>query len=133
MLPFKITTGKQTCKESNYPLPTQLIVTVKTEKKADYVMIEVPIPAGCSYGEKTSNTKSWWRHHNENREIHRESPKEKVNIFCESMPKGTYTYIINLEPRYSGAYTLNPAKAEEMYFPVFYGRNKGKKVKIEGY
>jgi hypothetical protein len=31
-------------------------------------------------------------------------------------------------PRYSGKYTLNPAKAEQMYFPVFYGREGMKKV-----
>jgi hypothetical protein len=30
----------------------------------------------------------------------------------------------------SGLYTLNPAKAEMMYFPVFYGREGMKKVAI---
>jgi hypothetical protein len=35
-----------------------------------------------------------------------------------------------LLPRYTGVYTLNPAKAEMMYFPVFAGREAIKKVVI---
>jgi hypothetical protein len=34
-------------------------------------------------------------------------------------------------PRYSGKYTLNPAKAELMYFPMFNANNELKKVTIE--
>jgi len=34
-------------------------------------------------------------------------------------------------PRYSGVYHLNPGKAEMMYFPVFYGREKMKEVEIK--
>jgi len=33
-------------------------------------------------------------------------------------------------PRFNGEYTLNPAKAELMYFPVFYGREGMKKLVI---
>jgi len=28
-------------------------------------------------------------------------------------------------------YSINPAKAEQMYFPVFYGRNQMKQVAIQ--
>jgi len=34
-------------------------------------------------------------------------------------------------PRYTGNFVLNPAKAEMMYFPVFYGREGLKKVEIK--
>jgi hypothetical protein len=30
--------------------PAQLLVMVNVKKEAEYIMIEVPIPAGCSYG-----------------------------------------------------------------------------------
>lgn len=95
-------------------------VTVKGD--ADYVMIEVPIPAGCSY---ESKEQSW-----ENNEVHREFFKEKVSIFCRKLKQGKYEFSIKLMPRYSGKYNLNPAKAEMMYFPVFYGREGMKKVVI---
>jgi uncharacterized protein YfaS (alpha-2-macroglobulin family) len=48
----------------------------------------------------------------------------------EKMDKGVYTFEIELEPRYTGNYQLNPAKAELMYFPVFYGRNEMKKTVV---
>lgn len=38
---------------------------------------------------------------------------------------------IELEPRYSGSFTLNPAKASLMYYPIFFGRNEIKKLQIE--
>lgn len=96
-------------------------VTVKAD--ADYVMVEVPIPAGCSYQDKSQ---AW-----SNNEVHREYFKNKVSIFCSSLPKGEYTFSVSLLPRYTGRYHLNPAKAEMMYFPVFYGREEMKKVRID--
>ena len=99
-----------------------LVVNVEVKNEAQYVMIEIPIPAGCSYRAKPNN---YW-----NRESHREYFKDRVAIFCEYLPKGKYTYTIPLEPRFSGVYTLNPTKAEQMYFPIFYGRNEMGKVDI---
>jgi len=63
--------------------------------------------------------------------MHREYRKDKVILFIEKMGKGEYSYEIELEPRYSGSYSLNPAKAELMYFPVFYGRNNIKNLTIK--
>lgn len=101
-------------------------VTLKAEitakGDADFVMIEIPIPAGCSYNSKEQ---AW-----DNNEVHREYFKEKVSIFCRKLKQGKYTYTINLMPRFDGRYNLNPAKAEMMYFPVFYGREGMKKVVI---
>jgi uncharacterized protein YfaS (alpha-2-macroglobulin family) len=102
-----------------------MVVTLEVKKEAEYIMVEVPIPAGCSYGEKSRNY-GWY-----GREVHREYFREKTCIFYQNLPVGTYTIEINLEPRFTGEYTVNPAKAEQMYFPVFYGRNAIKEVKIE--
>lgn len=98
-----------------------LEVRVKLKEAADYVMIEVPIPAGCGYGEKVQNGWS---------EVHREYFKDRTAIFCERLPVGEYTFKIALEPRFTGSFTLNPVRVEQMYFPVFYGRNEVKKVGI---
>ncbi|WP_413671153.1 hypothetical protein ACEN9X_22785 [Mucilaginibacter sp. Mucisp86] len=70
--------------------------------------------------------KSEWQ----NSEVHREYFKKKVSIFCRSLKQGKYTFNVNLIPRYNGKYTLNPAKAEMMYFPVFYGREGMKRIVI---
>jgi uncharacterized protein YfaS (alpha-2-macroglobulin family) len=95
-------------------------VEVNVLKDAEYVHLEMPIPAGCTYGTK-ANTQ--W---NEYREYFR----DRVMIFAEKLNKGVYTYTIELEPRYSGTFTFNPAKAQLMYFPTFYGRNEIKTVTI---
>ena len=100
----------------------QLIVTVRSKADADYVMLEVPVPAGCSYARNKARRNSY--------ENHREYFRHKTAIFCEHLPAGTHRFTIALEPRFSGRYTLNPAVAEQMYFPVLYGRNGVKRVEI---
>jgi hypothetical protein len=99
-----------------------LMVQVQVKHDAEYVMIEVPIPAGCSYASKTQSRV--------NGEVHREYDYHKTNIYSQFMKKGTYTFTISLLPRYSGQYTLNPAVAECMYFPVLFGREALKRVVI---
>ncbi|MFB6318318.1 alpha-2-macroglobulin family protein [Saccharicrinis sp. FJH54] len=99
-----------------------LNVHVKVKKSAEYVMINIPVPAGCSYAEKYKN--SWL-------ETHREYYKNEVAVFCQRMNKGDYDFEVKLIPRYNGKYTLNPAKAELMYFPTFNANEAIKKVTIK--
>lgn len=101
----------------------RLSVSVTVEADAEYVQIEVPIPAGCSYDSK--NRGNYWK------EIHREHFKEKVVIFSHKLTKGEHLFTIDLIPRYTGQYSLNPAKAELMYFPTFYGNEDLKTIRIE--
>jgi TonB-dependent SusC/RagA subfamily outer membrane receptor len=101
---------------------TTLTVEVVVRADADYVMIEVPIPAGCSYENKNQSYSGL--------ETYREYAKDKTSMFCTKLKQGKYLFTIDLMPRYGGKYTLNPAKAEMMYFPVFYGREGMKKVAI---
>jgi uncharacterized protein YfaS (alpha-2-macroglobulin family) len=98
----------------------KMIITVNVLKDADYVMLEVPIPAGCNYAMK--NNGNW--------QTYREYYKNKMMLFAESLKTGMHQFEIELEPRYNGTYTLNPAKAELMYYPTFFGRNEIKKVAI---
>jgi hypothetical protein len=96
-------------------------IKINVFKDADYVQLEVPIPAGCTYAEK--DQKGY--------QLYSEYFKDKLVLFAESLKAGTHVYEIELEPRYSGTYNLNPVKAELMYFPVFYGRNEMKKAVIK--
>ncbi|MFY8005416.1 MAG: alpha-2-macroglobulin family protein, partial [Chitinophagaceae bacterium] len=96
-------------------------VTVTCKKNADYLMLEIPIPAGCVYAEKPNT--GWG--------IHRAYFKNKVLIFAESLYAGIHNFDINLEVRYSGNYIINPAKSSLMYFPTFFGRNELKNILVK--
>ncbi|PHN03299.1 alpha-2-macroglobulin family protein [Flavilitoribacter nigricans] len=99
-----------------------LEVTLKNELDAEYVMLEIPIPAGCSYADRSIN---WGL------EDQREYRREKVVVYCSRLAAGTHTFRVQLEARFSGRFTLNPARAEQMYFPVFFGRNALKKLEVK--
>jgi hypothetical protein len=110
-------------------IPVKLSVEVKVKQgSADYVMIEIPVPAACDYASKPQpNNNYWWRGSGE---VHREYFRDKTVIFCETMPVGTYHFEIELLPRFSGAYTLNPAKVEMMYFPTVNANNGVKGIGV---
>jgi hypothetical protein len=101
---------------------TVLKVSIRVDQPAEYVMIEVPVPAGCSYDDKAG----WYPG-----EEYREQFRDHTSIFCNRLSSGSYTFEIRLLPRYSGSYSLLPAKAELMYFPTFFGRNEAKRVWIK--
>lgn len=98
-----------------------LVAKVVVKKDADFVMINVPIPAGCSYADKENH----FLH-----ESQREYYRNETTIFCEKLAAGEYFFEINLTARYSGTYTLNPAKVELMYFPTFKANNNLKSIRI---
>lgn len=100
----------------------ELIVEVESEKEAAYLMLEVPIPGACSYYSKPNGRRGI--------EVHREYAIEQTSIFVELLPPGRHQFTIALEPRFSGHFTLNPAKVEQMYFPTFYGREAIKHVEV---
>ncbi len=91
----------------------ELRVTVTADHAAEYVMVEIPIPAGCSYNSKGRGSY---------KEMHREYHKERVAVFCSRLTEGTHEFTVKLLPRYTGSYHLNPARVEMMYFPTFFGR-----------
>jgi len=120
---FEITTSiDRSILEKGVPVTMEVKVKVKQDN-AEHVIIEVPVPAGCSYKSKSRGYGYY--------EVYREYFKEKVAIFCEKLPKGEYRYTIDLIPRYSGQYILNPAKVEMMYFPVINANNDMDKVDIK--
>lgn len=104
-------------------VPVTLTVTLQVKQEgAQYVMLEVPVPAGCSYASKPVNFSR--------SEVYREYFKEKTVIFSEKLPVGTYQFTVPLLPRFTGKYTLNPVKVELMYFPVVNANNAGREIWI---
>jgi hypothetical protein len=119
-----------TFKRSNAPVAalnsgesSEIVVDITTKKYCEYLMIEVPIPAGCTYGPKPQGYGY--------SEVHREYFKDKVVIFCEAFQPGHQEFHIPIESRYKGSYTVNPAKVQSMYFPTFFGRNNIKRISIK--
>jgi hypothetical protein len=104
--------------------PAILITTIeiKRDAKLEHVMIEIPIPGGCSYADKRQN--------DNHIETHREYFKEKTVVFCERMTPGTYVFQVQLLPRFTGSYHVNPAQVSLMYFPVINANTNMEKVKI---
>jgi len=98
-------------------------VEFEARDQGEYVMVQAPIPAGCSYGKKEQG---FWG-------VHREYRKEQVVVFYDRMARGKYSFEIELVPRFTGSYYVNPARAELMYFPLVYGANKVGKITIGGY
>lgn len=101
----------------------EISVTVYNRLSANHSMIEIPIPAGCSYGTKEF---PHFQH-----EVHREYRRNKVVIYCTELPAGTHRFSVSLEPRFEGKFTLLPTLVEQMYFPDQSGNNAVQTVKIK--
>ena len=97
-------------------------VDVTLEADAEYLVISIPIPAGCSYDE---NSYSYTRG-----ESHREEYKDRVNIFCERIGEGSHHFEVPLNERYPGVYTINPSEVHLIYFPAFNANYKKTKVRL---
>ena len=104
--------------------PVTLEITVYSNADSEYVVIEIPIPAGCSY---QSKPQTWYRGMGE---THREYFRDRVCIYLRLLQKGSHTFQVELMPRFTGVYYVNPAKAERMYMPLYYGRSGMKMVGI---
>lgn len=94
---------------------------INADKEANYVMVEIPFPAGCI---ATNKDGGYWGYHKDYR-------KDKVYIFIEKLNEGKTSLSIDLEPRFTGTYTINPAKVSLMYFPTFFARANIKKIEIK--
>lgn len=99
----------------------KLKVSVDAERTADYVMLEIPIPAGLDYAEKPAARYG---------EYYRSYYDHQVVIFYESLAAGKFEIEIPLVARYEGKYYINPAKISQQYFPAFYGATEVKWMNI---
>ena len=98
----------------------KMVVSVNAKKDIPYAFIRIPIPAGCSY----ANRKLSYR------ESYREYDISSTNIFLEVLSQGQHHFEVELIPRFKGSFSLNPVTIENMYFPVFFGRNQLKRIRI---
>ncbi|GAB3244770.1 hypothetical protein GCM10027346_42720 [Hymenobacter seoulensis] len=123
--PFQVRTSLNGLSTSRVSIragqPVELVVTVIVPAEARYVLLEVPIPAGCSYGLLVPVNRY---------EVHREYMRYQTGIFCDVLPAGKHVFRIALQPRFRGQYTVNPALASLLYFPTRFGRTESKQALI---
>jgi uncharacterized protein YfaS (alpha-2-macroglobulin family) len=55
---------------------------------------------------------------------------EKVVLFAEYLPRGTYEYTYLMRAGVAGDYYTMPTTAYEMYFPEVFGRSDGGKFTV---
>ncbi len=111
-----------------------------------YVVVEDPLPAGGEAVDRGLATASlldqgpqltrrvggryspywwWWRWYSRS-----ELRDEKVVLFADRLPKGTYEYSYTFRATLPGDYQVIPTVAREFYFPEVFGRSDGRLLSI---
>jgi hypothetical protein len=101
---------------------TEMVVEVNTARLINSVMLEIPLPAGCSYALKRSFPNPY--------EESRQYMTGMTRIFCVLLPPGTHTFRISLKPRFTGDFILNPARVDRTNFPEVFWSNEPRKISI---
>ena len=111
-----------------------------------YVVVEDPLPAGgeaidtglattsvldrSPWLKRQNNARSefywWWWHWYSRTEMR----DDKVVLFADYLPKGTYEYTYTFRATIPGEYRVIPTVASEMYFPEVFGRSDGRLLTI---
>jgi uncharacterized protein YfaS (alpha-2-macroglobulin family) len=122
-------------------------ITLVAPYDLHYLVVEDPLPAGCEAVDRSLQTTTvvsedpvlersqepavwgdgwgwWWFTHSEARD-------EKVALFADYVPRGTYQYTYLIRASVPGTFLTMPALAYEMYFPEVWGRSDGGTFTIE--
>jgi hypothetical protein len=129
----------------------QVKLTIISPTDLHYVVVEDPMPAGFEGVDQSLKTTSvvgeppelrnltaeqesywyrrhgwgwWWFSHSEMRD-------EKVALFAQYLPRGTYEYTYLMRASVPGEFLTMPATAYEMYFPEVFGRSDGGKFVVD--
>lgn len=123
-------------------------LTIVAPNDLYYVIVEDPLPAGGEAIDTGLATTSlleqdprlqrqansplwrdfyywWWRWYSRT-----EMRDEKVVLFADYLPQGTYEYTYTFRATLPGEYRVIPTVASEMYFPEVFGRSDGRLLTI---
>lgn len=95
-------------------------VTVDVKYDCDYVMINIPIPAGCQIVHNSGKGQF----------AEFEARYEQALFFVDRLPKGQHKFSFQLKSRTAGEFTILPARAELMYNTKLKTRGVSQRVTI---
>ncbi|MCG9880545.1 MAG: carboxypeptidase regulatory-like domain-containing protein [Bacteroidia bacterium] len=95
-------------------------VSINNIKNQEFIMIQIPIPASCSYVTKGNSFGA------DEVEYH----KDRIILFYRKFKAGNYQFNIPLEPRFAGSFTVLPVQIENMYNPTITGNAAKTELKI---
>lgn len=101
---------------------TNLNLEIEAKESAEYLMIEIPLPAGCTLQREESG---FYR-----ASVYEELRGDKVYLYLRKI-EGRFKYSLPLLARYAGEFALNPIKIELMYFPALSGNNTKQNVVVK--
>jgi len=127
----------------------QVRLTIIAPHDLYYVVVEDPLPAGAEAIDVSLETTSelaqeprlyretedegrywfyhwWWRWYSRS-----EMRDDKVVLFAETLPAGTYEYVYSFRATLPGEYQVIPTTAHEFYFPEVFGRADGRLFMIK--
>ena len=113
--------------------PIAMDITITSETRVRYVVLDVPLPAGLEGVSRTlglgrraatlGGQRGWWVSHEEQR-------PDRVVVFADDLPPGTHHHTIDLRSTSRGRFGFPPAVAEAMYMPEVYGRTVGATLEV---
>lgn len=116
-----------------------LDVLITSEMRQRYVVLDVPLPGGLEAVDITLRRTGYVRRvsHGPSHDAprlpydHHEIRDDRVLIFVDELPSGTYRYSVPVRVQHVGEYAFPPARAEAMYQPEVYGHTAGGTLRIE--
>jgi alpha-2-macroglobulin len=112
-------------------------VSVTSPVQRDFVVVEVPLPAGLEAIDVTLETQSGLGYSDADAgpgqsEWHRrELRDDRVLYFLNQMPRGTHRFRYLARATTSGTFVTPPSRASEMYSPETFGRTGGGTIVVE--
>ncbi len=99
------------------------VVSLKISKSCSYTMVEIPIAAGCMVEDVLISYPGLLSH--------REVFRDKIILYFDHIPAGTYTFTIREKVLFNGNYQLNPCSINLMYFPMIQTQTALRRIVIE--
>ena len=100
-------------------IPCQMKVTVNAYRSSDYVMLEIPIPAGMRVINKIQPEGCRIEYFN-----------HKMVVFYSKLSMDQHQLVIDMQPILKGSFTLPAAKCSLMYYPYVFGNNEKRTIEI---
>jgi len=136
--------GDTTVSEAQVNDVIEVRLTLIAPNDLNFLVLEDPLPAGCEAIDTSLLTTSsalsspeltragssqpywgWWSW-----ATHTELRDEKVALFADSLPRGTYEYVYQVRCTTPGVFKVMPALAYEMYSADVFGRSAGAEFTI---